>query len=225
MNSQAAGAIGAICMLLLWSFVIWPAIKRALSSATNLAGNKIEDALRPSADSAQLLVVALPKAQAIFARHLASVSADWEQVDTGVRKIIEAQMIVVSFSTTLLNIALQDAAYDLGMVDRIKLLEGRNGFPKIKISDDAFRAALKTLWASFSPATRMNLDMRYRYIFVQKLNSDAEAHMYEKFNSYAVQTITNEMAHQANPDLRWLDLVRALSTDDRSGAIEALNRL
>lgn len=214
MDGQAIGAIGGLIVLALWFFVIWPAIKRGIGNAASSAG----DAFRPKADGAETLLLASAKARGVFEGHVATYADGWEKIDLGVRTGVENQMMVVAVSVTLLNIAIQDVAYDMGTVDRVKLMEGRDGFPKVKISDDAFRAALRDLWGRFTPATRMNLDMRYRYLFTQRLASDTEAAFFQRLTNYATQSLTNEMAYGAAPDRRWLDFLTDLADGDAERA-------
>lgn len=210
MDGQAIGAIGGLIALAIWFFVIWPAIKRGLGKAASSAG----DAFRPKADSTETLLLASAKARGVFNGQIDAYSDDWEKIDLGVRTGVENQMMVVAMSVTLLNISIQDVAYDMGTVDRVKLMEGRDGFPKVKISDDAFRAALRDLWGRFTPATRMNLDMRYRYLFTQRLASDTEAAFFQRLTNYATQSLTNEMAYGAPPDRRWVEFLADLADGD-----------
>jgi len=221
MDGQLIGVIGGMAALSVWFFVIWPAIKRGMGHAASAAG----DALRPKADAAETLLLATTKARGVFDRHVSAYSNQWEKIDLGVRAGVENQMMVVAFSVTLLNISVQDVAYDTGAVDRMKLMEGRDGFPKVKISDDAFRAALRDLWSSFSPATRMNLDMRYRYIFVQRLAADNEAAFFQRLTDYTTRSLTNEMAYGASPDREWLAFLSNLADGDMDGARAFLDRI
>lgn len=221
MDGQAIGAIGGLIVLALWFFVIWPAIKRGVGKAASSAA----DTFRPTADSAETLLRASAKARGVFDSHVVTYADGWEKIDLGVRTAVENQMMVVAVSVTLLNISIQDVAYDMGAVDRVKLMEGRDGFPKVKISDDAFRAALRDLWSRFTPATRMNLDMRYRYLFTQRLASENEAAFFQRLTSYATQSLTNEMAYGAPADHRWLDFLSDLADGDVEGARRFLDEI
>lgn len=221
MDGQLIGAIGGMAALAVWFFVIWPAIKRGVGHAALATG----DALRPKADPAETLLLATAKARRVFQGHISAYGDEWEKIDLGVRTGVENQMMVVAFSVTLLNIAVQDVAYDTGAVDRMKLMDGRDGFPKVKISDDAFRAALRDLWSDFTPATRMNLDMRYRYIFVQRLAADNEASFFQRLSDYATRSLSNEMAYGAAPDRQWLQFLSDLAGGNMDGARAFLDRI
>lgn len=221
MDGQLVGVIGGIALLVIWYLVIWPAIKRGMGSAASAAG----EALRPKADSAETILLATAKARKVLDGHVGVYADDWEKIDLGVRSGVENQMMVVAFSVTLLNIAVQDVAYDTGAVDRTMLMEGRNGFPKVKISDDAFRAALRDLWSRFTPATRANLDMRYRYIFTQRLAADNEATFFQRLSDYATRTLTDEMAYGAPPNRDWLEFLNDLADGNLDRARDFLDRI
>lgn len=221
MDGQVVGIIGGMIVLALWFLVIWPAIKRGTVNAASAAG----EALRPKADSAETMLLATAKAREVFEGHVSPYAEDWEKIDLGVRSGVENQMMVVAFSAALLNIAIQDVAYDSGAVDRIKLMEGRDGFPKLKVSDEAFRAALRDLWSRFTPATRMNLDMRYRYIFTQRLTADNEAAFFQRLSDYATRSLTNELAYGASSDRAWLEFLNDLADGNLEQARAFLDRI
>jgi hypothetical protein len=213
------GIIAALAALAIWQFLIWPWIGRA----TRRAAQGAAEALKPAAaDSGLLLAKATAKARGVFDSHfdsyLAYSEADWDRLDGGIRAGVEAQMMVVAESVTLLNLALQDVAYDEGRVDRLKVAAGQNGFPKLKISDDDFRRALRELWSRFSVPTRMNLDMRYRYIFREKLASKPEASMFALMTGYAERTLTNEFSFGAHQDTEWLQFLNDLALGEMDGA-------
>ena len=213
------GIIAALAALAIWQFLIWPWIGRT----TRKAAQGAAEALKPAApDSGLLLGKATAKAKGVFDAHidayLAYSEADWDRLDGGIRTGIEAQMMVVAESVTLLNLALQDVAYDEGRVDHLKVAAGQNGFPKLKISDDDFRRALRELWGRFSVPTRMNLDMRYRYIFREKLASKPEASMFALMTSYAERTLTNEFSFGSHQDTEWLQFLNDLALGEMDGA-------
>ena len=205
------GIVAALVAFAIWQFVIWPLIGRASRRAVSAAS----DAGRPTADPTSTMLRATAKARQVFDGHvddfLAYSEADWETFDAGVRSGIEAQIMVVAFSVTLLNISIQDVAYDTGAVDRAKLTEGRNGFPKVKVSDEAFRLALRELWSRFSVPTRMNLDMRYRYLHWERLASKEETALHGRMCDFALRTLTNEFSFGAHHDTGWLDFVNHLA--------------
>lgn len=221
MNGQIISLLGVLAILAIGGLVVWPVIKRGMTSSASAAG----DVVRPETDSAETMLVATRKAREVFDGHIGAYADDWEEIDLGVRRGVENQMMVVAFSVTLLNIAVQDVAYDTGSVDRIKLTEGRDGFPKVKISDDAFRAALRDLWSRFSPATRANLDMRYRYIFTQRLAADNEATFFDRLTDYATRSLTDEMANGAPPDRDWLEFLKDLADGNIEHARAFLDRI
>lgn len=210
--------VGAIAAFLIWQFVIWPFIGRL----TGRVARGAAEALKPAeADSSMLFAKATFKAKGVldahFDEYLSLPETNWERLDSGVRAGVESQMIVVAQSVTALNTAIQDVAYDEGRVDRVKTLLGENGFPKLKISDDDWRQALADIWSRFSIPTRMNLDMRYRYIYQKRLNSPGEQSAFAAMTHYAENSITNEFSFGAHRDTEWLRFVDDLA----KGEVEA----
>lgn len=213
------GIVAALVALAVWQFVIWPWIGRL----TGLAARGAAEALRPAApDSGLMLVKATAKAKRVLDTHiddfLAYSEADWERLDAGIRAGVEAQMMVVAESVTALNIALQDVAYDEGRVDQIKVLTGENGFPKLKLGDEDFRRALREIWGRFSVPTRMNLDMRYRYLYRERLASTTEQSLFGWMTDYASRTLKNEFSYGSHHDTEWLQFVDDLARGEIDGA-------
>lgn len=225
MDGQIIGVIGGIGVLLVWSLVIWPAIKRGLGGAASAAASAAGDAMRPRADSAATIALAVPKARAVLQNHISAYAEAWEKIDLGVRSHVENQMMVLAFTVALLNIAIQDVAYDTGAVDRLKLMEGRNGFPQVSIHDDAFRAALQDVWSPFTPGTRLNLDMRYRYVLMQRAATPNEVAFFQRLSSYATRTLTDEFGHGTAPDRSWLAFLDDLANGRIDDARVFLNRI
>lgn len=206
------GFLGAIVALGLWWFVIRPLVGRAVSATASGAVN----ALRPGPDPTTTMLKATAKARPIFEDHVSTFlsysDADWDKLDAGVRNGVEAQMMVVVFSVTLLNIATQDVAYDEDRVDFLAVATGGgNPFPKVKVKDEVWRVALRDLWSRFSVPTRMNLDMRYRYIFQEGLMSSAEGGLFEHLTNYATRTLTDQFSYGTSANTDWLGFVDALA--------------
>jgi hypothetical protein len=214
MGQEVLGAVGALLMLGLWSFVIWPAINNGL----NKVGSIALEPRAPKADSSETLLLATTKARRIFNRHIESYLVDRETINNGIRKGTESQIAVLAFSVTLVEIAIQDVLYDSGKVDTVKLRLGSGGFPRVKISHDAFRAALRDVWSEFEPFTRMQLDARHTCILGKNLGTDAENILYKQIAAYASATLTNEFAYNAEPDTMWIQFVNELANDNIESA-------
>jgi hypothetical protein len=204
--------VTAICGFLAWQFVIWPIIRWLTGGVARGA----VEVLRPASNASPMLFAkATFKAKGVLDAHFDEYfihqKLNWEQIDKGIRAGTESQMMVVAQSVTALNIALQDVCYDEGCVDRMKTLSGENGFPKLRVSDDDWRRALADLWSRFSVPTRMNLDMRYRYIYQKHLNSPSERQMFAAMTHYSESSISNEFSFGAHRDTEWLGFIDNLA--------------
>ena len=213
------GIVAGVIVLIVWHFVIRPLIGRLVSGAARGAA----EALRPAApDSAPLLAKATAKAKGVLDGHidgyLAYSGSDWQRLNVGIQAGVEAQMMVIAESITALNIALQDVAYEEGRVDHVKVRAGLNGFPKMKLSDDDFRRALRELWGRFSVPARMNLDMRYRYIYRERLASPTERSLLDWMTGYSVRTLENEFAFGSHRDTAWLQFIDDLARGEMDEA-------
>lgn len=211
--------LAAIFAFLIWQFVIWPFIVRMTAKATQ----GTIAALRPAEpDSSVLFYKATVKAKNVLNAHYGEFlmldGSDWDRLDACIHESIEAQMMVVAQSVTVLNIAVQDVAYDEERIDRLKILSGKSGFPKLKMSDDDWRRALSDLWSRFSVPTRMNLDMRYRYIYQKNLNSLNDQYAFAAMIHYAEHSLSNEFSFGMHRDTDWLGFVNNLATGNIDAA-------
>lgn len=134
-----------------------------------------------------------------------------EELDETIRQTIECQMFVVSLSTSLLNFALIEAYYSAGKASPVE------GMPKIKFTHDDGRLGLREAWAVF-PTCRPNLDMRYRYICVQKLNSPQEQVLWEQMERWSEYYAQQVYVYRQPLSLNWLSFVLALRNRDVPGA-------
>jgi hypothetical protein len=137
-------------------------------------------------------------------------------IDEAVRSIFEAQMIVVSFTTSVLNYTLTDTYYDAGMASPI------SGMPKVKFSDHDARVALREAWSPFSPLTRMNLDTRYRFIRKGLLHP-AEQELWSEIEVWSEYKARDhfERQHQLSSD--WAVFALALAEGDKQQARRIIN--
>lgn len=223
MNGEMIGVIGGMAILAIWYFLVWPIIKRGMKTASTAVGGVLEDAFRPKADSAETLLLATRKSRLTFNRHIGVFADDLERVEEGVRATTEGQLMIVAFSVTLLNLSIQDVAYDQGNVDRLKLLSDKNGFPSVNVSDNSLRAALQDIWSNFSPITRTNLDMRYRYIFGANLNSDYESKIYHIMSNYCMRSLKREFTYGSSADLEWFEFLISIADGDQVKAKKFLD--
>lgn len=141
-----------------------------------------------------------------------------DQIDIAIRRSVEAQMMVVSLSTSLYNYCLTDAYYDAGKASMF------TGMPKVRFRHDDVRSALHLAWADL-PACILNLDMRYRYFYVNELASSQEQQLWarmERWSEYKAQRI---FQFQQNLGLGWLNFIMALDRGDVTAVNEVLDNL
>jgi len=129
-------------------------------------------------------------------------------IDQTIGNIVEAQMMVVSFSTSLFNYALIDAYHDAGLADPI------SGMPKIKFSHDDSRAGLREAWSGFSVPARMNLDMRYRFVLVQKLMNPEEQELWGQMEMWSEHQASRHFEMQRPVSTGWAAFIAALHEGD-----------
>ena len=140
-----------------------------------------------------------------------------EFIDESVRRLIECQMFVVSLSTSLWSGCLTDAYYDMGRANPAA------GLPNIKFDHDTMRSALRRAWQNFSPVTRMNLDARYRYIYVAKLLSPAEQQLFALMEEWSEEAFSQTFRFQQPLRFGWVKFIDDLGQRDKAGALAALS--
>ena len=139
-----------------------------------------------------------------------------DQIDIAIRRSVEAQMMVVSLSTSLYNYCLQDAYYDAGKASMF------TGMPKVRFRHDDVRSALHAAWAGL-PACLLNLDMRYRYFYVNELASPQEQQLWARMERWSQYKAERIFQFHQNLGLGWLNFIMALDRGDVTAANEVLD--
>jgi hypothetical protein len=140
-----------------------------------------------------------------------------ERIDEAIRAIVEAQMMVVSFTTSVLNYELIDAYYDAGLASLV------TGVPKLKLTDGNARAALKTSWSLFSTVTRMNLDARYRFVRVARLMNPAEEELWSEMEIWSEYKTRDHFERKRPLSHEWAVFALALAEGDSREARRIIN--
>lgn len=130
--------------------------------------------------------------------------------------LIEAQMAVVSLSTSLLNYCLTDAYYDARKADFI------NGMPRLRAHHDDSLAALHIAWSVFEWG-KSSLDMRYRYIYVRKLNTPQEATFWQRIEQWSERQCRNTFEYKKPLGIAWVELIHAMATPDTERVYSVLD--
>lgn len=149
----------------------------------------------------------------ITATSLYQVSVD--EIDLTFRQQAQAQMFAVSLATSMFNYALTDAYYDAGLAGPI------SGMPTIKFDHADARRALRLAWEGL-PHSRLNLDMRYRYILVEGLLSADEQVLWQQMEQWSEEH-SERLYRDSKPiDTHWIGF--ALDNARASvGAADAAN--
>lgn len=139
------------------------------------------------------------------------------EIGEAIRIVVDAQMFVVSFSTSLFNYCLIDACYDAGLADPL------TGKLAIKLDPADARHVLRQAWSSFQPPVRANLDMRYRYMLVECLATPHEQETWERMERWSERATSDHFEMQQPLRTGWLTFIQAVGVMDIAGARAALD--
>lgn len=177
------------------------------------------DFLRPRADRACLLAAGNAM-KSLLEESLNSGCSVYEtstaDIARAINRIVEAQMAVVSLSTSLLNYCLTDAYYDAGKASPLA------GMPRLRVNHDDSLAALHIAWSIFEWG-KSSLDMRYRYIYVRKLNSPQEDALWQRIERWSEKQCRNTFEYQRPFDIAWVEFIHALAQADITRANDVLD--
>lgn len=217
----SGGAVAILAMIIAVFIlpVVWMLIKQSMTKV----GEAAADAIKPPADAPLYLLKATAKARDVFQNHtsifLSYTASSWQELDEQLHRGVEQQLMMLAFSTSLLNIAVQDVAYDEGAVDQLRMIQGQNGFPKLKLSDEAFVHALRTVWEPLSEETKTLLAAHYRRFFTGR-NSGAgrDASLFARLSDFTTRKLSDEFSYRMQPNTDWLDYIRGISIGDADEA-------
>ena len=217
----SAGSAAIVAMII--AVFIFPLIWMLIKQSAARVGRATVDAIKPPADAPLYLLKATAKARDVFQNHasifLSYTASDWQELDVQLRSGVEQQLMMLAFSTSLLNIAIQDVAYDEGAVDQLRLIQGQNGFPKLKISDEAFVHALRSVWEPLTGETKNLLATQYRRFFTAKNPAAGrDASLFARLSDYTTQKLSDEFSYRMTPNTGWLDYIRGISIGDANEA-------
>jgi hypothetical protein len=141
-------------------------------------------------------------------------SIDVDMIDETIRQSPDAQLMTLAVLRPTLNFALQDAYFDAGLASNFEPMD-------VDLSPDEERKALRES-VDFFPKCGLNLDMRYRYMFVADVSSDAEDHLWNEM-TMAVHPIVRRSFEQRS-DLHpfWVGVLSRLAEGDAEGARQIL---
>ena len=175
--------------------------------------------LRPRADRNCLVAAGLAMKQH-FADSLEMGCSLYEttqdEIEDTINRNVEGQMIVVSLSTSLLNYCLTDAYYDAG---KASFFEGK---PETRFSHDDSRLALHTAWSLFATC-KANLDMRYRYIYVNKLHSHQEEALWRVLKQWSERNCRDVFEFERQFPVQWVGFIEAISKRNTDRAMEIIS--
>lgn len=140
---------------------------------------------------------------------------DLEKIDLAIRQNSICQMLIVSLTTSLGNYTLQDAYHDAGFAGPLSPM------PELKFHHDDSRLLIQHAF-EFFPTCRMNLDMRYRYVMVQKLMSTAEAEIWQSFESWTGKMARTKFQYRQELDTYWIGFIERFAGGDQPAAMELM---
>jgi hypothetical protein len=142
-----------------------------------------------------------------------------DEVEEAINLGIETHMFALAVTMTLLNFTIQDAYYDAGLASPI------DPMPDFRISADEERAATRDAWAFVrNSVVRMNIDTRYRYICVNKLNSPEEAALWQQMGHWSDFEVRRSIEAKQELSTGWLAFCMALRGGDQQAARDYLAR-
>lgn len=140
-----------------------------------------------------------------------------EQVEEAINLGIETHMFALAVTMTLLNFTIRDAYYDAALASPI------DPMPDFRMTADEERAAIRDAWAFVrNPVVRMNIDTRYRYVCVNKLNSPEEDALWRQMGRWSDFAVRRSFEAKQELSTGWLAFCVALRDGDQQAAREYL---
>lgn len=137
-----------------------------------------------------------------------------DTIDETVQRSPDVQLMVLAVLRPTLNFALQDAYFDAGLASSFEPM-------KVDLSADEERKALRDS-IEFLPRCRMNLDMRYRYMFVAEVSSDAEDQLWNEMAVAAQPIVRRSFEQRSSLSPFWVGVISCLAEGDAEGARQVL---
>jgi hypothetical protein len=140
-------------------------------------------------------------------------------VEEAINLGIETHMFALAVTMTLLKFTIRDAYYDAGLASPI------DPMPDFKMGIEEERAAIRDAWALVrNPVVRMNIDTRYRYICVNKLNTPEEDALWNQMGQWSNFEVRGSFEGKKDLSTDWLAFCEALRSGDQQAAREYLAR-
>jgi hypothetical protein len=142
-----------------------------------------------------------------------------DEVEAAINLGVETHMFALSVTMTLLNFTIQDAYADAGLAGPIDPL------PDFKMTPDDERTAIRDAWAFVrNSVIRMNIDARYRYICVNKLNTPEEEALWQQMTHWSDGEVRRSFEMKQDLSTDWLAFCTALRGGDQQAARDYLGR-
>jgi hypothetical protein len=142
-----------------------------------------------------------------------------EEVEEAINLGIETHMFALAVTMTMLNFTIQDSYFDAGLASPI------DPMPDFKITADEQRAAIRDAWAFVrNPVIRMNIDTRYRYICVNKLNGPEEGVLWQQMGLWSDSEVRRSFEAKQALSTGWIAFCVALRKGDQQAARDYLAR-
>jgi len=136
-------------------------------------------------------------------------------VDRAAREIADAQVLVLAILRPTLNFALQDAYVEAGLLAPLERFTA-------DLDADDERQAIRSCMA-FLPTCKLNVDMRFRYLFVNDLSSPAEDESWNYTVSLCQRLVRRSFEEKAELHSFWVGVLDRIGKDDFDGASQIMS--
>ena len=132
------------------------------------------------------------------------------EIDDALRRIVEAQLCFLAVFRPAFSFAVEDVYFKAGKVGFSDPLPAR-------ISFDDERGGLKQAISSFSTC-RSNIDMRFRYMFVANVATQAEDGFWNEVVTICQPKVRRAFENKIKIDPFWVGVIARMGSGDASNA-------
>ena len=142
---------------------------------------------------------------------------DLNLIDEAIRQRLDAQLLVLAVLRPVINLALQDAYFNAGLLLPLETLPA-------ELTLDEERTAIRGC-TMFFQTCKPNLDMRFRYMFAGDLSSSAEDELWNDMVTTIQPVVRRSFEQKANLNSFWVGAIVRLREDDIDGAQQIIDEI
>ncbi len=135
---------------------------------------------------------------------------DQKEIDETIRRSPDAQLMVLAILRPAIDFALQDAYFNSGKILSFQPLPA-------KLTNDEERGAIRVAIADL-PTSKANLDMKFRYMFTNKLGSPAEDALWDEMLTVSQAVVRRAYEEKKAINSFWVGVIARLSEGDADAA-------